>query len=484
MTTSPAPTAAEAERPAERLLAAQRALAGEHRATYRLQLGADLDFDGAAALAPYLDDLGVSDAYLSPSFRAGPKSSHGYDVVDHGALSPELGGAAGFDRLAAALAARGLGVLLDVVPNHMGIVGDANPWWLDVLENGPSSPYATYFDIDWAPPKAELRDKVLLPVLPEQFGRVLEAQQLELELVEGALAIRYAGARVPLDPGSYARVLAHRIDALAERLPDAHPQMQDLRSILTAVEHLPGQTETDPARVAERMREKEVIKRRLAGLVKESPEVAEHLEETVRAFNGTRGDPRSFDLLDALLSAQAFRLADWRVAGDEVNYRRFFDVNHLAAIRMESPAVFEATHALVLRLIGEGKVAGLRVDHPDGLHAPGEYFRWLQEGALLQVARRLDPELSDAGAAALLEHYRAVAEAHLTERGAPAGCWEDPRRRRAPPRLVARRRDHRLRLPGPVNGSDRAAARAITATHRRFVGRPTMADSSTTPNGW
>ena len=481
MTPPPALTAG-ARRPEELLAEVQRALAREHRATYRLQLGAELDFDAAAALAPYLDALGASDAYLSPSFRAGPKSSHGYDVVEHGALSPELGGPTGFDRLAAALAARGLGVLLDVVPNHMGIAGDANPWWLDILENGPSSSYASYFDVDWAPPKAELRNKVLLPVLPDQYGRVLESQQLVLELVEGALFVRYAGARLPLDPRSYAQVLSHRIDALAERLPEPHPHMLELRSILTALDHLPAQTETDPARVAERLREKEIVKRRLAVLLKESAEVAEHLEETVRGFNGTPGDPRSFDLLDALLSAQAFRLADWRVAGDEVNYRRFFDVNHLAAIRMESRSVFEATHALVLQLIGAGKVSGLRVDHPDGLHAPGEYFQRLQEGALLHVARRLDPELSDAAADALLAHYRAVAEAR------PDSALARPLWVLAEKILVG---DERLpdwwlvdgttgyEFLGSVNGLfvDRASARAMTAMHKRFVGAgPSMAD--------
>ena len=467
---------------AARLAAVQRALAHEHRATYRLQLGADLDFDTAAALAPYLDALGASDAYLSPSFRAGPRSSHGYDVVDHGALNPELGGAAGFDRLAAALAAQGLGVLLDVVPNHMGIVGDANPWWVDVLENGPSSPYAGHFDIDWAPPKAELRNKVLLPVLAEQYGRVLEAQQLVLELVEGALFVRYAGARLPVDPGTYAQVVGHRLDALAERLPESHPHMQELRSILTALEHLPGQTESDPARVAERLREKEVIKRRLAVLAKESAEVAEHLEDSIRLFNGTPADPQSFDLLDALLSAQAYRLADWRVASDEVNYRRFFDVNHLAAIRMESPAVFEATHALVLQLIGAGKVTGLRVDHPDGLHAPGEYFRRLQEGALLQVARRLEPALSGADAERLIERYRATAQAH------PESALARPLWVLAEKILTGDERLPSWWLVGGTTGYDflvsvnglfvdRAAARQMTATYRRFAGPgPTIAE--------
>jgi (1->4)-alpha-D-glucan 1-alpha-D-glucosylmutase len=334
------------------------ALRRERHATYRLQLGSALGFDAVAALGPYLDALGVSDAYLSPCFRCGPGSSHGYDVTDHNAFNPEIGGAAAFDRMAAALTARGLGLILDVVPNHMGIAGDANPWWLDVLENGQASPRASFFDIDWTPIKPELRDRVLLPVLPDQYGRVLESQQLQLEFADGAFHLRYAGARLPIAPDTYAQILTDRLDALAGRLGAEDAGLQELRSILTSLEHLPGRTETDPTRIEERLREKEIVKRRLAALAKESAEIREHVEETVRGFNGTPGDPASFDALDRLLSAQTYRLADWRVAGDEVNYRRFFDVSHLAAIRMEQRHVFDAAHELVLRLVGEGKVSG------------------------------------------------------------------------------------------------------------------------------
>ena len=380
---------------------AAAALRRDRHASYRLQLGSTLGFDAVAALGPYLDALGVSDAYLSPCFRCGPGSSHGYDVTDHNAFNPEIGGAAAFDRLASALTARGLGLILDVVPNHMGIAGDANPWWLDVLENGRASPRAAFFDIDWTPIKPELRDRVLLPVLPDQYGRVLESQQLQLELADGAFHLRYAGARLPIAPDTYAQILTDRLDVLAGRLGPEDAGLQELRSILTALEHLPGRTETDPARLAERLREKEIVKRRLATLTKESVDVREHVEDTVRAMNGTPGDPASFDALDRLLSAQTYRLADWRVAGDEVNYRRFFDVSHLAAIRMEERSVFDAAHELVFRLVGEGKVTALRVDHPDGLYAPGEYFRRLQEGALVATARRLAPEMTPAEAEAL-----------------------------------------------------------------------------------
>jgi (1->4)-alpha-D-glucan 1-alpha-D-glucosylmutase len=382
------------------------ALGRPRNATYRLQLGPSLGFEEVAALAPYLSTLGVGEAYLSPCFKCAPGSSHGYDVTDHNAFNPEVGSPATFDRMAETLGERALGIVLDLVPNHMGIAGDANPWWLDVLENGPSSPRATIFDVDWTPPKPELRNKILLPVLPDQYGRVLESRQLQLEFADGAFFLRYAGARLPINPDTYSQIITHRLDALAEHLGEENPSLQELRSILTALAHLPGHTETDPARVEERLREKEIIKRRLAALVKESAEVHDALDETVRIFNGEPGVPESFDPLDRLLSAQIYRLADWRVAGDEVNYRRFFDVNTLAAIRMERREVFEATHELVMRLLGEGKVVGVRIDHPDGLYAPGEYFRRLQEGTVLATARRLRPDLDPAAAEALAAEYR------------------------------------------------------------------------------
>ncbi|HKW94026.1 MAG TPA: malto-oligosyltrehalose synthase [Methylomirabilota bacterium] len=454
---------------------AAAALRRVRHATYRLQLGSALGFDAVARLGPYLDALGVSDVYLSPCFRSGPGSSHGYDVTDHNAFNPELGSAAAFDRMAATLASRGLGLILDVVPNHMGIAGDANPWWLDVLENGPASPRAGFFDIDWKPLKPELYDRVLLPVLPDQYGRVLEGQQLQLEWSDGVLHLRYAGARLPIAPDTYAQVLTDRLDALTGRLGAEDPALQELRSVLTALEHLPSRTETDPRRLEERLREKEIIKRRLATLVKESTEIREHIEETVRRFNGIPGEPQSFDPLDRLLSAQSYRLADWRVAGDEVNYRRFFDVSHLAAIRMEERAVFDATHELVLRLIGEGKVAGLRVDHPDGLYAPGEYFRRLQEGALLATARRLVPTIDAADLEALRAFYRVRAgERAATPEARP--LWIAAEKILGPDEplpdwwTVAGTTGYDFLAS--VNGLfvDRGTSRQMTAVYSRFVG--------------
>ena len=467
------------------LLAEAMARLGRPRsATYRFQLGSALGFDQVAALVPYLEALGVTDAYLSPCFKCGPGSSHGYDVTDHNAFNPEIGSQATFDRMAAALAERGLGVILDIVPNHMGVAGDANPWWMDMLENGPSSPRASFFDIEWSPPKAELRNKVLLPVLPDQYGRVLESGQLQLEHVDGAFVLRWAGARLPIAPDTYPRILSHQLEEFAARLGDDDAHLQELKSILTALAHLPDRTDADAARIHERLREKEVVKRRLATLLKESEHVRDFVDDNIRLFNGAPGDPASFDNLDALLAEQTYRLADWRVAGDEVNYRRFFDINDLAAIRMERPEVFAASHELVLRLVGEGKVAGLRVDHPDGLYAPGEYFLRLQEGAIVATARRLHPDLDRETALAVAAEYRAVAQANAgDDRARP--FWIAAEKILMPdeplPEWWAVAGTTGYDYLGSVNGLfvDRGTSRQMTATYSRFAGRvEPMADLS------
>ncbi len=354
--------------------------------TYRLQLHPGFGFREAARVVPYLDALGITDLYLSPVLAAAPGSSHGYDVVDHGRLNPELGGEEGFAALADACAARAMGVLLDFVPNHMGI-GPQNRWWADVLENGPSSVWAPAFDVDWTPLKAELDHKVLVPVLGDQFGRVLEAGQLVLARDGGALVVRCFDHVFPVAPRSVPLVLRHGLEALRESMGAEDPHYQELESICVSLEKLAPRTDTSPGAVADRAREKEVAKRRLAALCDASPRVRAFVDENVRTFNGRVGEPRSFDLLHRLLDAQAYRLAFWRVAGEEINYRRFFDVNSLAAIRMEDPNVFAEAHRLVLSLVREGHATGLRIDHPDGLYAPGAYFRRLQAAHLIERAR-------------------------------------------------------------------------------------------------
>jgi (1->4)-alpha-D-glucan 1-alpha-D-glucosylmutase len=355
-------------------------------ATYRLQFNGAFTFADARRLVPYLAALGVSDIYTSSLLAARPGSTHGYDIVDHGRLNPELGSDGDFTSLAGTLRAYDMGLVLDMVPNHMGIADGANAWWNDVLENGPSSPYAEYFDIDWDPVKRQLANKLLLPVLGDQYGRVLENQELTLELVDGAFRLRYYAARFPIAPRSTTRILGLRQEALTATLGDAHADLAEYGSIITALQNLPGMTETAAERVRERRHETDVIRRRLARLVGASEPVRESVEETLRVFNGKRGDPRSFDLLDQLLAEQAYRLAHWRVAADEINYRRFFDVNELAAIRMEDPTVFRETHRRVLALVESGAVTGLRIDHPDGLFNPPEYFRALQRACAARLA--------------------------------------------------------------------------------------------------
>jgi (1->4)-alpha-D-glucan 1-alpha-D-glucosylmutase len=405
-------------------LAERRRLPGS---TYRLQFNAGSTFRDARELVPYLHDLGVTDCYASPYLMARRGSLHGYDISDHNRLNPEIGTDEDYETFVAALRERGMGQILDVVPNHMGIAGNDNLWWNDVLENGPSSPYAGFFDIDWhSALRPELQDRVLLPMLGDPYGKVLESGQLTLHYGAGAFAIHYFDHHFPVSPDTYDRVLRLRLEELEERLGATSEASIEYQSILTAVTHLPPCSDTDPTRSAERRREKEVIKRRLATLVEANPAVREHVEANARAFNGTPGEAHSFDRLHDLLNAQAYRLSYWRVAADEINYRRFFDVNELAALSMEKPAVFEATHALVLRLLAAGRLNGLRIDHPDGLYDPREYLQRLQAHYALDVARSVfeaDPEF---GGNDWAEYEGPVLE---TLRQSAAGSADSPFRR-------------------------------------------------------
>lgn len=353
--------------------AAPRAASGPviPRATYRLQLNAGFTFRDATAIVPYLAALGISHVYCSPYFRARSGSQHGYDVVDHNAFNPEIGEREDFERFVAALRAHGMGHIVDIVPNHVGILGADNEWWMDLLENGEASVYAQFFDIDWAPSNPDRAHKVLVPVLADPYGTVLERGELELrfEPASGSFAVFYQSNRLPLDPRSYPRIL-DRVAALV-----FNSELENIRRALVA---LPDRRAPTPEQVTERSREKELHKRRLAALARSNGAVAAALEAAVRSFTGTAGEPASFDALHELLELQAFHLTYWRVAAEDINYRRFFDVNDLAALRVDNEAVFEATHRLVLQLIAEGKIDGLRVDHVDGLYDPAGYVRRLQ----------------------------------------------------------------------------------------------------------
>jgi (1->4)-alpha-D-glucan 1-alpha-D-glucosylmutase len=373
-------------------------------ATYRLQFNHTFTFSDAQRLIPYLIDLGISDCYASPLLKARTGSMHGYDICDHGQINPALGGESAFNAFSDELRANEIGLILDMVPNHMGIDDECNGWWMDVLENGPSSIYASYFDVDWKPIRFAITDKVLLPILGDQYGNVLERGELRLVYedkdVENERArtfnIYYYDHKLPVAPRTYSQILGYKLDELLEQLGETDEHVQELQSILTAIGYLPPRDELSPDKIAERNREKEIIKRRLALLYDASPEIRAAIDATLVAFNGTVGEPESFDLMDRLIEDQAYRPAFWRVATEEINYRRFFDINDLAAICVELPEVFQNTHQLVFNLIANGRATGLRIDHPDGLWNPPSYFRQLQESYLLhQIWQSLQGDSED-----------------------------------------------------------------------------------------
>jgi (1->4)-alpha-D-glucan 1-alpha-D-glucosylmutase len=344
--------------------------------TYRLQFNRHFGFKEATEIIPYLQNLGISDIYSSPFFRSRPDSDHGYDVSNHNELNPPIGTRQDFDAMVAALNERGMGQIADFVPNHMGIIDPQNEWWMDVLENGPSSRFAQFFDIDWDPLKEALHNKVLLPVLGDQYGRVLERGEFHLRFEEGAFTLHYYDWVFPVNPRTYHFILRIALQKLGQYSDE--DMYLDLESILTALEYLPPRTDTDEEKVRERAREKEVIKRRILRLCRECPQVEDAIELAIRQLEGQVGDARSFDKLDELIDAQVYRLSYWKVAAEEINYRRFFDVNDLAAIRVENPVVFDTIHKLLFELLATRSVTGLRIDHVDGLRDPKQYLTSLQ----------------------------------------------------------------------------------------------------------
>jgi (1->4)-alpha-D-glucan 1-alpha-D-glucosylmutase len=372
---------------------------GRMVATYRVQLHPGFGFDAAAGIAGYLSELGVSHLYASPYLQAAPGSTHGYDVVDPTKLNRELGGRDGHTRMGAALEAAKLGQVLDVVPNHMAITGRDNAWWWDVLENGPSSVYAAYFDVDWDPPESKLRNTVLLPILGDHYGRVIEAGEIRLAREGGGFVVHYRDDAVPIAP----RSLDTLLESAARRLPqpdiDEHdgepspqPARAQLESIATAFGRLPHSWATDRESVRERHRDKEILRARLAELCEGDPEVAMAIDAEVDAVNAHP------DALDTLLERQNFRLAWWRTAGQELDYRRFFDISTLVGLRVEDDQVFADSHRLVLEFLRDGVLDGIRIDHIDGLRDPATYLArlagaapraWIVVEKILQVGETL-----------------------------------------------------------------------------------------------
>src|SRR5215469_10192339 len=354
----------------------------EPRATYRIQLHPGFDFNAAAAIVPYLAELGISHFYSSPCLQAAPGSTHGYDVVDYH-LSHDLGGTAGHERLSAALRDSGMGKILDIVPNHMANTGRENPWWWDVLENGPASRYSAYFDVDWAPPEARLRNAVLLPVLGDHYGRVLEAGEIKLVREGGDFTFRYHERTFPVAARSLDTMLARA----AQRCGN-----DELAFIADSLTALPFATDTDTANLRRRQRDVAVLKAVIGRLIQSSPDVAAAIDETVGEFNADH------DLLHAMLERQNYRLAFWRAAGRDLGYRRFFDISNLIGLRMENEQVFNDTHSLVLRWLLEGVLDGVRIDHIDGLRDPHAYLQrlssaapkaWIAVEKILQAGERL-----------------------------------------------------------------------------------------------
>lgn len=339
-------------------------------ATYRLQLTADFGFDQAAAIAPYLKTFGITHVYASPFLKARRGSRHGYDVVDHNAINPELGGEAGFARLSAALKREDLGLLLDFVPNHMGVHFADNPWWLDILEWGRSSPYASSFDIDWDLLPFRARGGLLLPILGSSYGAELERGAIEIryDAGEGSFSAWYYEHRLPIAPERYSELLRVIVTEAEAEDTAAGRRMLELASQYRGLRR-PNRAEA-PA-----------LKAALADL----PEAADIITRGLQAYRAGADRPAQTSALHHLLERQHYKLAHWRLATSEINYRRFFDVNDLAGLRIEDATTFERLHHLVKRLIAEDKIQGLRLDHIDGLRDPAQYCRRLQR--LIRDAR-------------------------------------------------------------------------------------------------
>ncbi|WP_018138837.1 MULTISPECIES: malto-oligosyltrehalose synthase [unclassified Thioalkalivibrio] len=351
----------------------------ERTATCRLQLHAGFTLDDAARVTPYLARLGVSHLYLSPILQAVHGSTHGYDVVDPSRVNDELGGEPARQRLCAALEQAGMGLVLDIVPNHMAVAGAQNPWWWNVLENGPSSPFAMYFDVDWESSEERWPNKVLLPVLGDHYGRILEAGEIRLQYGDGLFELACHEHRFPLDPSSLNDLLHRAYRATGIEL---------LGFLAESCARLPQPWLTARDAASRRHRDQDVIRQLLDNTTRQDPAAAAAIEAEVEQIN-TRPDA-----LDALIEKQNYRLAWWRTAGRDLGYRRFFDINDLAGLRQEQEEVFEAVHALPLRWVEEGSVHGLRIDHPDGMRDPGQYFSQLSRacpGAWIVAEKILEP---------------------------------------------------------------------------------------------
>src|SRR5436853_112896 len=337
--------------------------------TYRIQLNQGFRFSDALRILDYLHDLGITDLYLSPVLASRKGSNHGYDVIDPTRVDPDLGSEEEFTLLQTELQNRGMGLLLDIVPNHMAASSE-NPWWMDLLEDGPASASASYFDVDWHPPSRSLDNRILLPLLGDSYANSLENQQLTLVFEEGSFYIRYFDIKLPVAAKPYRQILSHRLDRLKQKIGDASSPIQELEGILSALDRLPERSALLVEKAGERRLNRSAIKERLWRLYTTSADVRRFVDQNVRIFNGKKGMPSSFLHLDRLLSDQAYLLAFWRNSNEAINYRRFFTITDLVGIRVEDPVIFDSVHAVILRLAEKGLITGLRIDHIDGLRDP------------------------------------------------------------------------------------------------------------------
>ena len=359
--------------------------------TYRLQFNKHFTFKDALKIIPYLKEIGVSHCYSSPILWAKTGSLHGYDIIDHSKLNPEIGSHEDFNELVDLINKNKMGIILDIVPNHMGICCK-NKWWVDVLENGQASQYANFFDIDWKPIKKELSGKILVPILHDHYGNLLANGEFKLNFdrEKGKLKLLYFEHEFPINPSSYTLIMEHRINKLESALGHNNNNFLEYQSIMTVFKNLPKTHETDFEKTKERNREKEIAYKRLSELCKKNNSVAKFVEENLLDFRCHPDDILACRRAHEVLEDQAYRLAYWRVSSDIINYRRFFDVNALIGLRAENSSVFNDTHSVILDLIEQKKIHGLRIDHPDGLLDPLSYFKNLQTEAGKRLGIKFD----------------------------------------------------------------------------------------------
>jgi len=344
-------------------------------ASYRIQFNPRFGFREAREIVSYLAELGISHLYASPIFKARKGSPHGYDVVDPNQLNPQLGTTSDFERLVREVKTRGMGWIQDIVPNHMAFDYE-NRMLADVLENGESSPYFGFFDIEWDHPYESIKRRVLAPFLGRFYGESLEGGEIKLRYTQNGFSLRYYNQALPLKVESYGHLLTYQLNDLKKKLGPDHPDYLKLLGVLYVLKTLPSREE-----VSERYDQIRFVKITLWELYTKNRDIRQFIKENVKTFNGKKGNPESFNLLNDLLSEQLFRLSFWKVATEEINYRRFFNINELLSLRVEDEDVFNHTHSLIFKLIQEGKIRGLRIDHIDGLYDPTHYLAKIRKKA-------------------------------------------------------------------------------------------------------